>query len=115
MFVTSDGSPYTRFRQAIDRQQLLPALDASRDLRHVSLEDALDLCRLLAIAEDPLFPRAASRWLARYAGEARATLSQVQLAAAALGELWEDPASRLAGETLRGLLAETQQRCNPAS
>ena len=76
----------------------------------MSLEDALDLCCLLASADDPLFPRAASRWLARFAGEARATLSQVQLAAAALGELWEDPTSRLAGETLRGLLAQSQAR-----
>jgi hypothetical protein len=107
--VTSDGSPYSRFRRAIEREQLLPALDASRDLRHLSLGDALDLCRLLAIADDPLFPRAASRWLARFAGEARATLSQVQLAAAALGELWEDPSSALPGETLRALLARTQR------
>ena len=104
MFVTSDGSPYTRFRRAIDREQLLPALDASRDLRHVSLEDALDLCRLLAIADDQLFPRAAGRWLVRFASESRAPLSQIQLAAAALGELWEDPSSQLAAETLRGLL-----------
>jgi hypothetical protein len=108
--VTSDGSPYTRFRRAIDREQLLPALDASRDLRHMSLEDALDLCRLLALADDPLYPRAAGRWLARFASEARAPLSQVQLAAAALGELFEDPSSPLAGEILRGLLARTQRR-----
>ena len=110
MFVTSDGSPYSRFRRAIEREQLLPALDASRDLRHVSLEDALELCRLLALADDPMFPRAASRWLARFAGEARATLSQVQLAAAALTELWEDPSSRLAAETLRGLLTRLPDR-----
>lgn len=105
----SEGSPYSRFRRAIDRRQLLPALDASRDLKVVSLEDALDLCCLLAEHDDPLFPKAASRWLARLSGEKGATLNEVQLAAAALGQLREAPASTLPIQTLRGLIARAPE------
>lgn len=74
--------------------------------RPLPLVDALELCRLLAETGDPMFSRAASRWLARFSDEERATLSQVQLAAAALGQLSENPKSELAMRTLRMLLAQ---------
>jgi len=103
MFVTSQGSPYSRFRRAIEGGHLLKALDAASELKRVSLEDALDLCRLLAASDDPMFAKAASRWIARLSAEKGATLSELQLAAAALGQLWEDPGGELAVRTLRGL------------
>lgn len=100
----SEGSPYSRFRRAIDRRQLLPALEASRDLKVVSLEDALDLCCLLAEHDDPLYPKAASRWIARLSAERGATLSELQLAAAALNQLREEPESGLSLQTLKSLI-----------
>ena len=83
------------------------ALGLAHDLRTVSLPDALELCRLLSEHDDPLFPKAASRWLARLSCERGATLAEVQLGAAALGQLWEEPGSTLAVETLKGLVFES--------
>src|SRR5262245_51641519 len=46
--VTSQGSPYTRFRRAVDRGNLLEAEANARELGRLSLEDALDYCDLFA-------------------------------------------------------------------
>ncbi len=102
--MTAQGGPYSRFRRAIDRGQLLKALDAAGELKVVRLDDALDLCQLLASSEDPMFSKAASKWLARFSTERKATLGQVQLAAAAFGQLWDEPDSKLPLQVLRGLI-----------
>jgi hypothetical protein len=82
-FVTSQSSPYGRFRRAIDRGNTLQALSAAAELKHVALADALELVLLLARNDPPRFQRAVLRWHARYCqelgvddpGEAQAMLS----------------------------------------
>jgi hypothetical protein len=67
--VTSQGSPYGRFRRALDHGNTLQALSAAAELKHVALSDALVL--LLARNDRPRFQRAALRWHARYCQELR--------------------------------------------
>jgi hypothetical protein len=68
--VTSQGSPYGRFRRALDRGNALQALSAAAELEHVGIVDALELVLLLAQDEDERrFHRAAVRWHARYCRE----------------------------------------------
>jgi hypothetical protein len=100
--VTSQGSAHARFRRRVEAGQTEAAWLAALELRQISLPDALDLCALLAKDRDPRFPRAAARWLARYARDAN--LDQVQLAAAALSHLAADPSSEVAAQTLRRLI-----------
>jgi len=45
--VTSQGSPYMRFRRALDRGNLTEALSSAAELEHVGLTEALELCLLL--------------------------------------------------------------------
>ena len=59
---------------------------------HVPLGDALSLVMLYARAGSPKVEPAAIRWLARLALERpRTTIGELQLAAAALGQLSERP------------------------
>jgi hypothetical protein len=60
--VTSDGSPYGRFRRAIDRGNLTLAEAAARELPTLNLADALDYCDLLAREAPERYERAALRW-----------------------------------------------------
>jgi hypothetical protein len=70
-FVTSQGSPYGRFRRALDRGNTLAALSAAAELEHVGLVDALALLLLLARdGDERRFQTGAVRWAARYAREA---------------------------------------------
>ena len=81
--MSSQGSAYSRFRRALDRGNVLAALSAAAELRHVSLVDALALLLLLARKDLARFQRAALRWHARYCrelgvydpGEAQVTLA----------------------------------------
>ena len=101
-FATSQGHAYARFRRYLDAGQMTNALAAAYELHRISLSDSLKLCELLARERDSRFPRAASRWLARFAADA--SLEDVQLAAAALTHLAADPNSEVAQHTLRQLL-----------
>ena len=68
LFVTSQGSPYARFRRALDSRNATVALATATELDFVSLPDALEL--VLLLVDDPRrFRRAALRWHARYCGE----------------------------------------------
>ena len=68
LFVTSQGSPYARFRRALDSQNATVALATATELDFVSLPDALEL--VLLLVDDPRrFRRAALRWHARYCAE----------------------------------------------
>ena len=61
LFVTSQGSPYVRFRRALDSQNATVAFATATELDFVSLPDALEL--VLLLVEDPgRFRRAALRW-----------------------------------------------------
>ena len=101
--MTSQGSPYTRFRRALDTGNLALIRSAAAELPHVDLRDALTVCVAIRHAEPERFERAALRWLARFCVERRdVTLRQVRDAAEAFGEMSEDPGGAL--RTLRWLL-----------
>ena len=86
--MTSEGSPYTRFRRALDSGNELLVLDAARELPQVTLEDALRICLVLRDGDPVRYDRAAVRWLGRFALEARtATLADLRAAAFALAAL----------------------------
>lgn len=61
--VTSQGSPYQRFRRALQTGNALLAWAAAHELRHINLEDSLALVLLLAQANDANFHKSASRWV----------------------------------------------------
>ena len=84
-----------RFRRAIDARSVLLAELTAREMRHLTLEDALELVILYAEAGDEKFERAACRWLSRLTIEREnLTLSEAQLAAAALARPGSCPADR---------------------
>ena len=104
--VATHGSVYGRFKNSLDAGHLSVALSYATEMRVVPLEDALRVCQLMARDDDPRFARAASRWLERLSSEAGAGLLEVQMAAAALGKLWEEPESEVALSTLSALLSK---------
>jgi hypothetical protein len=66
--VTAQGSPYARFRRALDSRNATVAFATAIELDFVSLPDALEL--VLLLVDDPgRFRRAALRWHARYCAE----------------------------------------------
>jgi hypothetical protein len=67
--VASQGSPYSRFRRALDTGNATVALAAAAELRSVSLTDALELCLLTCEREPRRYERAALRWHGRYCKE----------------------------------------------
>jgi hypothetical protein len=68
VFVTTQGSAYSRLRRALDAGNTTIALAAAAELDFVSLPDALEIV-LLLVDEPGRFRRAALRWHARYCGE----------------------------------------------
>jgi hypothetical protein len=88
MFVTSDGSPYARFRRALETGNELLVLSTARELPQIALDDALRICLVLRDGDRDRYERAAVRWLGRFALEARAvTIRDLRAAAAALDAL----------------------------
>jgi hypothetical protein len=86
--VTSDGSPYSRFRRALETGNELLVLAAARELPQIGLDDALRICLILRDGDRTRYERAAVRWLGRFALEARAvTIRDLRAAAAALDAL----------------------------
>ena len=65
------GRPYTNFQRALKTGDLLLIRAAAAELPTVNLQDALDVCLIVAEEEPELFERAALRWLARYCLERR--------------------------------------------
>jgi hypothetical protein len=92
MFVTSDGSPYARFRRALGTGNELLVLAAARELPRIGLDDALRICIVLRDGDPDRYDRACVRWLGRFALEARgATIDDIRAAADALDALPERP------------------------
>ncbi|HEX4109401.1 MAG TPA: hypothetical protein VHX88_14790 [Solirubrobacteraceae bacterium] len=67
--MTSDGSPYARFRRALERGNLAMVRAAAAELPRIDLADALEILLLIGAADQPTYDRAATRWLARFALE----------------------------------------------
>lgn len=86
--MTSEGSPYARFRRALETGNELLVLTTARELPQISLDDALRICLVLRDGDRSRYERAAVRWLGRFALEARAvTMRDLRSAAAALDAL----------------------------
>ncbi len=90
MFVTSDGSAYSRFRRALATGNATLVIAAALELPQIALEDALSICLVFRDGDPERYERAAVRWLGRFALEARGvTIEAIQAAAAALDSLPE--------------------------
>jgi hypothetical protein len=90
MFVTSDGSPYTRFRRALETGNELLVVSAARELPRIALDDALRICLVLRNGDPDRYDRAAVRWLGRFALEGqKVTIRDLRSAADALDMLPE--------------------------
>jgi hypothetical protein len=100
--MTSEGSAHGRFTRAIKARQLFQAEVAARDLRGLSLDDALELVILIAAQRPDRLERAAVRWHGRLEVELpMLTLAESRFALAGLERLPADPR---AGDLLRTLL-----------
>ena len=87
MFVTSQGSPLTRFYRALEQRNVFLADTAARELEGVlPLDDAYRLVLLYAEKRDDRFEKAAVRWLERYLTERQPRLRDVAAVAAGLAE-----------------------------
>ena len=85
--MTSQGSPYSQFRRALDRRNFLEAWTLAAELPKVPLADALSLL-LLALDRQPWrYGTAVPRWHSRLCAEARLTVEESALALAALQAL----------------------------
>ena len=88
--MTSDGSPYSRFRRALETGNELLVLTAARELPQIALDDALRICLVFRNGDPERYERAAVRWLGRFALEARGvTIDALRSAADALDALPE--------------------------
>ena len=86
--MSGDGSPYARFRRALETGNEMLVLGAARELPQIALDDALRICLVLRDGDPARYERAAVRWLGRFALEAGAvTITDLRAAAAALEAL----------------------------
>jgi hypothetical protein len=103
--MTSDGSPYTRFRRALETGNETLVFAAAHELPHVNLDDALRICLLLRDGDRDRYERAAVRWLGRFALEARGvTIDALRQAADALDALPDYAVEAM--ERLQGLCVD---------
>jgi len=105
--MTSQGSASGRFTRAIQQPKLFAAEMAARELRGLSLADALELVILIAAQGPDRLERAAIRWHGRPDVELpMLTLAESRFALAALERLPVDPQAA-------GLLRSLLRRASP--
>lgn len=87
--MTSQGSPYTRFRRAVDGGNMLIIRAAAAELPRIGVEHAAAMLLVIERSEPANYERAALRWLAMLCQErgSRIDLLGVAQAAAALAAL----------------------------
>jgi hypothetical protein len=74
------GHPYTIFRRALERGNLMGAEATAKQLPQLGLADALELTLLIARKDPRRHPRVAARWLLRYLEEDdEATIDELAL------------------------------------
>jgi hypothetical protein len=105
LFVTAQGSPFARFRRALDRGNVTEALSSASELEHVGLTEALELCLLFLEKSPERFGRAALRWHGRYCRELRDVDLDEGLAVLGLLGAMRSPRSKLAASALAELLS----------
>jgi hypothetical protein len=85
---TSQGHPYTIFRRALERGNLMAAEATAKELPRLGLADALELTLLVARKDPRRHPRVAARWLLRYLEEdGEATIDELAFADSRLAAL----------------------------
>ena len=102
--MTSDGSPYARFRRALAQGRLSIVYAAAAELPRVDLDDALEVCVLMSRDRHPAFERAAVRWVARLCLERRVSIHEARCALALFETMPSDPQG--AARSLRLLARE---------
>lgn len=107
--MTSQGSPSTRLRRALDTRNPSIVLPAAAECPRVSLRDALAICLVLAAREPETYSRAAARWLGRYALEEGCDLAELGLLYGGLGALREAKQAEAGLSVLHAVLGE--KRC----
>ena len=86
--MTAQGHPRAIFQRAIERGNPVAAEASAREIKRLTLEEALRLLFLYAEKEPIKYERAALRWLARYVSDGKAvSLLKAQLALSALAEM----------------------------
>jgi hypothetical protein len=96
VFVSSGGSPYARFRRALDTGNLAIVRAAAAELPRVELDDALRVCLLVRDQDQERYEQAAVRWLARFCLERpAAALGDVVEAATAFERMAREPQAGL--------------------
>ena len=90
--MTSEGSRYGSANRQLERAladgDLGRALTAGRELPRVGLQDAAKILFLMARNQDRRYPKAAARWLSRFASEiSDVTPGQLAQVADALADL----------------------------
>jgi hypothetical protein len=102
--MTSQGTAHGGFTRAIQQSNLYVAEIAAREMRGLSLHDALDLVALIAREKPERLERTAIRWHGRLELEAHVlTIAESQFAHSALMRLTADPQTI---EPLRRLLRQ---------
>jgi hypothetical protein len=82
--MTSQGSPYARFKRGLTNGNPTIVLSAAAELPHVSLTDALAISLLLLDKQPERFESAAVRWHSRLCREAGLSLVEANVALAGL-------------------------------
>jgi hypothetical protein len=123
MFVVTHSEALGRFNAAVGRRDLEAAAAAAREMSAtgpVSLHCALELLVLFARARDRRFEAAARRWLVRLGQERRTaeephTLTELQIASAAVAGLADARVSRRCEAVLRALVRWVEESEEAAS
>jgi hypothetical protein len=121
MFVVTHSEALGRFNAAVQRRDLDDAVRGAREMSRngpVSLHCALELLILMARAGDRRFEAGARRWLVRLGQERRAaeepyTLTELQIAGAALAGLADERISRRCEGVLRALVKWVEEGEQP--
>jgi hypothetical protein len=96
VFVSIKGSSYARFRRALEVGRLPIVYAAAAELPRIDLLDALEILALIAEQDPERYPRAAGRWIGRFALErGPAGIGEVRMALAACELLPSHPAEAL--------------------
>lgn len=94
--MTSEGSPYQRFRRALETGNVALVTASALELPRIALDDALRICLVLRGGDRDRYDRAAVRWLGRFALEGRGvTIDDLRQAAEALDALPERAAEAM--------------------
>ena len=86
------GSPYARFKRALELGKLPLVLAAAAELARLELDDGLRVLLLMAEDDRARFDRAAVRWLARLALDRRLDVDDLRAGLAACDLLRRHPA-----------------------